>query len=422
VKTTRLDENGSHRPRTTGFVSNLFRKTIFWLHLAAGVMAGSIILVMSATGVLLTYQKQMQSWADLRGLDGSAPSATATVLPVERLIASAKRAKDAMPTAVRWRNSNDAPVEVVFGREGSVFVNAYSGAVLSTGAEGMRAFFRGVTDWHRWLAREGEARESGKKITGAANLLFLFIVMSGFYLWFPRNRTRSAFRNVSWFRGGLRAKARDFNWHNVIGFWSLVPLFIIVVSGVVISYPWASNLVYKAVGEAPPPPQNAAPARAENDRKEKPKQLELATVEPLIVRAKSQDNGWRLLTMQLEPAKGGGVTFNVDRGNGGQPQKRATLVLASSGEVQKWEPFSAGSKGRQLRSILRFAHTGEVLGVPGQTVAGLVTAGTLVLVYTGIALALRRLFAWRRRADEPRAYDAPRKSARRNRKKVGEAA
>ncbi len=39
---------------------------------------------------------------------------------------------------------------------------------------------------------------------------------------------------------------------------------------------------------------------------------------------------------------------------------------------------------------MRFAHTGEVLGLPGQTIAGVATAGSVVLVWTGIALALRR--------------------------------
>ena len=51
---------------------------------------------------------------------------------------------------------------------------------------------------------------------------------------------------------------------------------------------------------------------------------------------------------------------------------------------------------------MRFAHTGEVLGLAGQTVAGVVSAGGVVLVWTGIALALRRFLAWikRRRSQE----------------------
>jgi len=62
-------------------------------------------------------------------------------------------------------------------------------------------------------------------------------------------------RNVILFRRRLSGKARDFNWHNVIGIWSAIPLAIVVAGAVPISYPWASNLVYRIVGEEPPRPQ-----------------------------------------------------------------------------------------------------------------------------------------------------------------------
>jgi uncharacterized iron-regulated membrane protein len=89
------------------------------------------------------------------------------------------------------------------------------------------------------------------------------------------------------------------------------------------------------------------------------------------------------------------VAFAIDRGDGGQPQLRSTLSLdRSTGEIVNSETFSDQSLGRRLRSISRFAHTGEVLGLPGQTIAGLATAGAVVLVWTGISLALRRCRSW----------------------------
>ena len=167
------------------------------------------------------------------------------------------------------RDAN-APVEVAFGREGSVFVNAYTGEVLGSGSTSTRAFFRSMMEWHRWLALKDASRATGKMITGVSNLLFFFIVISGFYLWWPRTWTWTQFRQVLWFRGGLRGKARDFNWHHVIGYWSLLPLAVIVWSGVVIGYPWASNLTFRMAGEeAPrPAPQAAArPGEAGGDRR-----------------------------------------------------------------------------------------------------------------------------------------------------------
>jgi len=89
------------------------------------------------------------------------------------------------------------------------------------------------------------------------------------------------------------------------------------------------------------------------------------------------------------------LTFTIDRGDGGQPHKRAQLTLdRMTGEITRWEPFSSYTTGRKLRSFLRFAHTGEVAGVVGQTVAGLASLGGAFLVWTGISLALRRLRAW----------------------------
>ena len=43
------------------------RTFLFWLHLACGVVAGTVSLIMSVTGALLTYQRQITAWADMRG-------------------------------------------------------------------------------------------------------------------------------------------------------------------------------------------------------------------------------------------------------------------------------------------------------------------------------------------------------------------
>ena len=92
------------------------------------------------------------------------------------------------------------------------------------------------------------------------------------------------------------------------------------------------------------------------------------------------------------------AVVTIDRGDGGQPQKRGTLTLdLATGDVVRWEPFSALSTGRRLRSYLRFGHTGEAWGLPGQTVAGLASLGACVLAFTGVSLAVRRFGAWRSR-------------------------
>jgi uncharacterized iron-regulated membrane protein len=58
----------------------LFRTVLFWCHLSVGVLGGVVVLVMSVTGVLLTYQRQITAWADVRGVDGAHAFVAATLL------------------------------------------------------------------------------------------------------------------------------------------------------------------------------------------------------------------------------------------------------------------------------------------------------------------------------------------------------
>jgi uncharacterized iron-regulated membrane protein len=386
------------------------RKVIFWCHLFAGVLAGIVILIMSVTGVLLAYERQIERWADTRDYTVTRPAPDAPRLPVEALLAKVRESQPAAAaaTAVTLYENPAAPATVSLPGGRSLFVNPYTGDVFGEGAPRVRAFFRGVTDWHRWLSANGESRSAARAVTGAANLIFLFIVASGFYLWWPRKWTRSALRAVTWFKRGQGGKARDFNWHNVIGFWSALPLFIVVLSAVVISYTWASNLVYRVAGEAPPvPQQRSAPAAGAGTQQGGEPLAPLDGLESLFARAERQVEGWRSITLQLPQKPDAPVVFAIDQGNGGQPQLRAQLALdRKTGEVVRWEPYSNNTLGRRMRSWLRFAHTGEVYGLFGQTIAALASLGGAFLVYTGLSLAWRRFFSWKgRRSNGSRAIE-----------------
>ncbi len=427
------------------------RKLIFWFHLIAGTLGGIVILIMSVTGVLLVYERQITAWFD-RSQYFVSPAPGATPLPVGTLLAKVREVKKALPSAITLRSDPSEPAALNIGRDRVLFVNPYTGDVLGEGSQKVRAIFHSVTDWHRWLGAQSASRDSGRAITGACNLIFLFLVISGPYLWWPRTWTWSQFRSVTWFRRRLSGKSRDFNWHNVIGFWSALPLFVVVSSGVVISYPWASNLVYRAVGEQPPQAGGLIGQRpgAENSRSDSerisraeglprggetkrpdgvrregaigdenlrgggqaispPDDLNLERFDELWARAEQQVSDWQSISLRLPESSVAPLSFTIDRGNGGQPFKRAQLTLnRSTGEVVRWEPFSSLTLGRRIRSLLRFAHTGEVAGIFGQTLAGIAAGGSTVLVWTGLALAWRRFWAWqeRKRSKEASAADS----------------
>jgi uncharacterized iron-regulated membrane protein len=137
----------------------------------------------------------------------------------------------------------------------------------------------------------------------------------------------------------------------------------------------------------------------------------LAGIDDLLARAEKQVPGWKTINIRIPNSDRAPVAFAIDGGDGGQPQLRSTLTLnRATGEVVSYESFSDQSLGRRLRSIARFAHTGEVLGIPGQTIAGLATLGAVFLVYTGLSLVVRRYTAWLKRRRERATVSAPQES------------
>jgi len=254
---------------------------------------------------------------------------------------------------------------------------------------------------------------TARAITGASNVAFLFLVLSGMYLWLPRAWKWAAFKTRLLFNPkAASSKARDFNWHHVFGIWSALPLAVVVASAVVFSYPWANDLVYRSVGEQPPvrgaprgPGGPGVPERSATGAWGSAG--ERLSYDELLARAAAEAGAWRTLTLNV-PANASATTvrFSVDQGNGGQPQRRHTLTLdAATGATQTWQPFSSQSTGQKARTWIRFLHTGEALGVIGQTIAGIVSLTSLLMVWTGLALAYRRLIVplYARGSRTPRA-------------------
>ena len=370
-----------------------FRKIIFWSHLVAGVAAGLFILLMSVTGILLTYEKNMvnvlRSTADVTAPDGLSPLA----LDELATIATDMGRQGASLAIGKGEN---APVLIQQRGNDPILLNPYTGEAMADPAQALDAFFGTVTVLHRWLAMTGENRSIGRAITGAANLIFLFIVISGLYLWLPKIWRWSFIKLNLLFRRKLpNSKARDYNWHHVFGIWALVPLFLIVVSGVVISYPWAGNLVYKIAGEEPP--QRRGPLRAGPDKTAASEQAPVvlsATLQDAFDAVTAESSGkWssaRVSIPRKVDDKNANITLNY--GSGVIPKYRETYTFdRSQAVIAKVENSGEASTGRKLRTWLRFIHTGEQYGFIGQTIAGLSTLAACFLVYTGLALSFRRL-------------------------------
>jgi uncharacterized iron-regulated membrane protein len=377
-----------------------FRKVIFWIHLAVGLTAGLVIAVMCLTGAALAFEKQLVGWAERDARLVALPVPGAPRLSLDEL---QKKFREARPDgrASALTVTTDPREAVVFslGREGAAYVNPYSGEVRQPASAKMRDLLRVMTDLHRWLALSADNRATGKAITGACNLAFCFLALSGLFLWWPRKWRTKGLKRSLWFLRDATGHARDWNWHNVTGFWLMPVLVVLTASGAVLSYRWAGNLVYQAAGETPPAPGGPGRPDAAVGALKPPTGARPLDQSALLAVVEKILPNWETITLHLgggdgEARTGPSPATFVIKEPGAWPRTATTTLSLDpfTGEVLKRERFADLTTGRRARTWLRFLHTGEALGLTGQFIAGLACVGGCFLVYTGFALAWRRFF------------------------------
>ena len=394
----------------------MIRAVVFRLHLSVAVAAGVVILMMAATGVILSLEETVTGIAERRHFVDAAYGSPR--LAPEEVVAAV--GFDA--TSLRYRAHPRAPVQVHEGRDGYAYVDPYTGEVLGEGPGGLDRFFEGVHDWHRWFnVSDGSVRRA-RAVTGAVNVAFLFLLLTGPLLWFPRRLTRKALANALLIRPGAKGAWRDLSWHQVVGIWSAVPLLLIAASGVTTSYPAVGDRVYPVVaavvpveawpggvvdgvagegGEATRAMAGAGDAGGGAGEGAAADEGGAGDLGAVLATAEAWAPGWRTMILTLPRPGAGEVRVEVQGGRAGQPQRIGYLTVdAATGAVREWESFADDTPGRRAQQFLRYAHTGEYWGLAGQLLAGLFTLAATVMVWTGLSLAVRRArrFVWVRRS------------------------
>jgi uncharacterized iron-regulated membrane protein len=89
---------------------SMFRKTIFWLHLSTGVTAGVFILIMAATGVLLSFERQIVEFVD-RDIEYVSVPQDPQSGALNDLLETVRRADLGAPTAIVVHNHPQAAIQ-----------------------------------------------------------------------------------------------------------------------------------------------------------------------------------------------------------------------------------------------------------------------------------------------------------------------
>jgi uncharacterized iron-regulated membrane protein len=340
-----------------------FKKAIRKLHLWLGLGSGLVVMVVALTGSLMVFEKELEQFFAPEYY--YAQTAIGEKASVDRLMKGVERAH---PGAV-FRQIflfNDSERSVLFHIMDAdkevriVSVDPYSGTILKDVAQKDRFFFI-VLQLHRYLL----LGDIGKSITGASCLMFVSLLLSGFILWFPKKwkhlKQRLSFKK--------KASLKRFNWdfHAVLGFYSLLFLLLISLTGLVWSYKWYENMIYKVADGAPKPTQ----IFKNTTKIGTPTSYFYANMVRTTDSIFPYKGNIRLIVPEERER---GITVFKENLELGIPNIRSAIYFDRySASLLKILPSEELSTGEKIRLLVYPIHTGKIYGYPTKIIAFLVS-------------------------------------------------
>lgn len=212
------------------------------IHLWLGFSSGVVIFIVAITGCLYAFQSEIQEltqpYRHVKKQEG-------TFLPPSELRAIAEKELPGKKIhAVQYEGKERAALVLFYSFEPlyyyNVYINPYTGEVLKV-KNMYRDFFYLVLMGHYYLWLPATI---GQPIVASATLIFVVMLITGIVMWWPKkNKTKQRF-TIKW---NARWRRKNYDLHNVLGFYMTWVAIILAVTGLVWGFQWFANGFYWSI-------------------------------------------------------------------------------------------------------------------------------------------------------------------------------
>lgn len=360
-----------------------------------GLAAGIVIMITCLTGAILVFEKELQH---LFSKERYYTKGAGNRLSADSLISNVRTSiPGAKVGSVRIYNNPERTAEVVFtpkaekrknagkakpeARRLVAYTDPYTGAIKEV-YEHKKSFFYFVMDLHRWML----GGDTGKFIVGVCTIIFLFIIITGIVLWWPRNRAILKQRLKIKSDAGFKRLNHDY--HVVFGFYSAIFLFFFAFTGLAWSFEWFNKAIYTVSGSKivkQETPKNQTITDSASSRVEDIFQ---------VVMQADQQSAYYNLTLPKDSLE----TYTVTTMPANAAHESATdtyYIDANTKTITKKIAFGDRNKGQRVRSAFKPIHVASIGGLPTKII-GLITCllGTFFPL-SGIIMWINR--TWRKK-------------------------
>ncbi len=237
------------------------------LHLWLGLASGIVVFIVGLTGCLYAFESEIRNLYE---------SEFTTVSPTKDPILPASTLKTIGWNAIErqegkfsatyvylklQKDLSQAAELMVYDRKTAFYTSAFlhpqTGKVLKVKNH--------YTDVFLWIKRMHTSLllpgEWGHWIIGIAVICFVILLFSGLYLWIPKSKNGWKQRfNIAW---GASSKRRNYDMHNVLGFYHILFGLTLAITGLVWSFSWmGATLDWVANGGTSSPPHQEPTVKA----------------------------------------------------------------------------------------------------------------------------------------------------------------
>jgi uncharacterized iron-regulated membrane protein len=219
------------------------KKLVGLIHLWLGLTSGLFVFVIAITGSIYAFKEEIENLTQpYRFVEEQ----NAEFLPPSKII---NIAENALPHkhihAVMYNGKGNSAKAIFYSDKENyyyfVYINQYTGEVLKVSDE-YATFFRFILDGHYYLWLP---HDIGQTIVASATLVFFAMVLSGLFLWWPRNKNGRKQRfTIKW---NARWRRKNYDLHNVLGFYIFTLALIFSITGLVWGFQWFNKTYYSVI-------------------------------------------------------------------------------------------------------------------------------------------------------------------------------
>ena len=429
--------SSSSKPNKKKSKKSLFKRIMAWLHLWLGLASGIIVVIVSLTGCIFVFENEIRDFTeDWRFVK---PQEQAFLLPSQLVTIADKEMKGKHAKSVTFGAKDEAAIVGYFtekkegkgkGREESkeinkdkkqteaaknsdgkkegekkkgkeekskkrrggiftsVYMNPYTGEVLnikSVSRTDSPDFFRFILNGHRalWLPYD-----IGRPIVGVAVLIFVFLLISGIVLWWPTKWIKSIRDKSFKIKWSATFKRLNYDLHNVLGFYSMIFLLFISVTGLVWSFNWWSKSLYWVTSGGKPLIESRESPKSDTTHIAA---FNITTVDKLLKKI-SKENPQAsgiMVTIPEKPSDAIGA-FVYKQKNTFYNMDRYSYDQQTLKEISIKTPFSGkyieANLPDKIRRMNYDIHVGSVLGLTGKFLAFFASLISASLPITGFII------------------------------------